>query len=481
MKLMSRTASLVGAVVLIITSCGEQELIEPTRSNLNSLNTPTTTSSIGVTAPTRACLKCTYLVPPEATNIDGNQINAKPGDVICLNAAVNYGPLRFAHLRGEEGNPVIITNCGSKVIMDVAKEAPYVIKIVDSQHIRVTGGDTERGLLLSGGSLGLSMDYLTSDFEVDHVEIGYVGYAGIMAKTDPTCNDSTIRGNFTMKNVFVHDNFVHFTGGEGLYIGNSFYENGEEKPCGIRLPHDIDSVSLYNNVVQFTGRDGIQLGAAVRGANVFNNRVEYFGTNEEYAQNSGIQIGEGTGGRCFNNFIKSGSGNGITVLGLGNNVIQSNVIISAGAAGIFCDDRYTPGASFTFNDNLILNPATDGLRLYSEKIPMNYVVHNLIFNPGSFWASNGNNQGNEDAQGNQDGQGSNHSSLISNQNNPGGEWGTAYVFKWSGKVKVTETDNTFTCDINLVRPIYYAAFQMNPINSTSRDPKKISDLLHVPF
>lgn len=470
MKKVIKYKSLVGIVALSLTfSCGQQELVGPAQNNASYLNTSAAAvAQVGVVAPVE-CLKCTYVVPPSASNINGEQIQIKPGDVICLSAAFNYGPLRFAKLRGEAGKPVIITNCGGKVRMDETSDAPYAIKIVDSQFIRVTGGDTGLGMRLTGANLGLSLDYLTSDFEVDHIEVGYVGYAGIMAKTDPTCNDSTVRGSFTMKNVSIHDNFVHFTGGEGLYVGNSFYEKGEQEPCGVRLPHDINGAQLYNNIVQFTGRDGIQLGAAVQGANIFNNKIEYFGTTGEYAQNSGIQIGEGTGGRCFNNFIKVGSGNGITVLGLGDNKILSNVIISTGAAGIFCDDRYTTGSSFTFDDNLILNPSTDGFRLYSEKIPMNYVQSNLVFNPGNFWKEN--NEDNQDDQGNQNAQASN---LVRTT------VGNAYVLRWSKNVKVIETGNIFTTNISSIKPVYYAAFRMNPI-STSNNPRKISDILNVPL
>lgn len=473
--------------VMLVTSFILLQCMEPELTPSPGLSSPALSAGgiNSLMAASSECPKCTYMVPVEATNIDGALLNIKPGDVICLDAALRYGPLRFINLRGDAENPITITNCGGKVFMMETSDAPYAIKILDSRYFRVTGddgtsGDNNYGIRMSGSQLGLSLDYLTTNFEVDHVEVGYVGFAGIMAKTDPNCNDSTVRGTFTTKDISIHDNFVHYTGGEGLYVGNSFYENGVEMSCGVRLPQSIEGVKIYNNKLQFTGRDGIQLGAAVSGANVFNNKIEYFGTTGEYAQNSGIQIGEGTGGQCFNNLIKNGSGNGITVLGLGGNVIQSNVIINSGAAGIFSDDRYTPGPSFTFSDNIILNPNGDGIRLYSEKIPMNYVTHNLIVNPGNYWRYSEDDQGeNEQGESNQDGD-SQGQSIAGHT--PKITADDAYVFRRSANVKLTESGNVFTSNTNTVRSAYVAAFQFDPINkSLSHQPIKITDLLNISF
>ena len=100
--------------------------------------------------------------------------------------------------------------------------------------------------------MGLKLDGLSTNFEVDHIEVSNVSFAGIMAKTDPNCDDATIRGNFTMYDVLLHDNYVHDTRGEGFYVGNSFWD-GMERSCGIRLPHEIKGLKVYNNIVEDTG------------------------------------------------------------------------------------------------------------------------------------------------------------------------------------------------------------------------------------
>jgi hypothetical protein len=64
-----------------------------------------------------------------------------------------------------------------------------------------------------------------------------------------------------MSNVKFHDNYVHHTGSEGFYIGNSFYA-GETKECGTLYPHDIVNLEVYDNYTAHTGAEGIQVGSA---------------------------------------------------------------------------------------------------------------------------------------------------------------------------------------------------------------------------
>ena len=171
---------------------------------------------------------CDYVVPAGQHVTDGAALGIQPGDVICLQAGTSYGNLKFTNLQGTADNPIIIRNCGGQVTINTA--ATFVLKTENSRHFRITGsGDAnyEYGIVLRGAvSLGLTLDALSTDFEVDHLEVSNVGFAGIMAKTDPSCGKPYDRSKFTMRNINIHHNYVHDTGGEGLYVGNSFYANG---------------------------------------------------------------------------------------------------------------------------------------------------------------------------------------------------------------------------------------------------------------
>ncbi len=211
---------------------------------------------------------------------------------------------------------------------------------------------------------------------------------GIMAKTDPTCDDATIRGNFTMKNVVIHHNYIHDTQGEGLYIGNSFYADGRDvSPCGKRLPHEIHGLRIYQNIVKNTGLDGIQVGCATQDSEVFNNTIENFGVLGTSSQWSGIQLGEGTGGLCYNNLIKNGKGQGIIALGLGKASMYNNLIVEVGKQGIFADLRGDGpfGSGYVIINNTIVTTGDDGIEIYAKLVTnKNVVINNLIVDPGTY-------------------------------------------------------------------------------------------------
>jgi hypothetical protein len=347
--------------------------------------------------------------------IDGKALGLQPGSVIGLDASIAYKNLTFRNINGTADKPIMIRNCGGIAHIDGTGKQ-FGIKTEYSSYYRITGGDVKNsyGIVVTGGTMSVNMGAFSTQFKVDHVEVQNSGFAGIMAKTDPNCDPATWRGNFIMKNVEIRNNYIHDTGGEGIYAGNSFFM-GMTTACGVQLPHEVQYIRIFDNHVKNTGWDGIQLGCATKGASIHSNLIENYGLANEKSQNNGIQIGAGTGGVCHNNLVKDGTGNGIIVMGLGDNVIYNNVIDHVGGFGIFCDERYTPGPGFKFLNNTILSPASDGIRIYADLVPMNVIVNNIISNPGSY-----------------------------NIDNKSPE--NAFVFKLNNNVKIEMHDNFFTTD-----------------------------------
>ena len=409
----------------LLAQCSQQELVTPQSAIVTDSAAPASTLAV-----TAACSTCTYVVPSNTYKVDGQALGLKPGAVICLQSGNAYHSLLFVNLIGTATQPIIITNCGGTVNIN-GTGLSCGIKTEKSKYFRITGESSATyGIKIYGSNLGVSLDYLSTNFEVDHLEVYNNGFAGIMAKTDPTCDDATIRGNFTMRDISLHHNYVHDTGGEGFYVGNSFYLGGMSRTCGIRFPHAIEGVKIYNNTVKNSGWEGIQLGSATKGAEMYNNTVNNYGTKNVVNQRNGIQLGEGTGGLCYNNFIKGGPGNGMVVLGLGDNIIHDNIIVDAGSHGIFCDERYSPGSGFKFLNNTIINPKQDGIRIYAELVPMNVIQNNIIVNPGSFSTYTAPRTGND-----------------------------AYVYKLSSAVKIQMSNNYFTRDI--AAPKFVSPFTFN--------------------
>jgi hypothetical protein len=59
------------------------------------------------------CATCTYIVPANATLVDGKELGFAPGSVICLDRAVKYKSLEFTNLEGTSESPITISYCGN--------------------------------------------------------------------------------------------------------------------------------------------------------------------------------------------------------------------------------------------------------------------------------------------------------------------------------------------------------------------------------
>ncbi len=345
---------------------------------------------------------CDHTITTEQLSIDGSSLNILPGDTICLEAGTKRY-LRLVNFHGNVNKNIVFINCGGAVVIQ-NNDMTYGVKIGNSSYFRFTGtGDSSipYGIKVLGtklGASGVGVDDLSTNFEVDHLEVANTGFAGIMTKNDPQCDLSSNRDNFVQYQTIIHDNYIHDTGGEGLYIGHSFYSGYSTTCNGLQvtlMPHSLVGVRVYNNIVENSHWDGIQVGSATEDCEIYGNRVNNYGVDSEAGQNNGIQIGGGTTGKCYNNYIANGTGNGIIIMGLGNNDFYNNVIVNAGlnyfptdpakrVHGIFCDDRSTiPESSFNFYNNTIINPKTDGIRFMSTQSLNNKFYNNIIINPGS--------------------------------------------------------------------------------------------------
>lgn len=317
--------------------------------------------------------------------VDGAALKVAPGDALLL-AAGERGPLTLRNIVGAPGRVITIRPAGGRVVVRAGEATEFGVLTRRSSHFRLTGEGG--GLEITGARQGLRLDDLSSDFEIDHLEIHHVGFAGIMAKTDPTADPATQRGAFTMRNVSFHHNDVHQTGGEGFYIGHSFYDTGRKVGGGQVFPHAIEGLRVYANRTRHTAADGIQVSTATVDCEIFDNVIEDYGEKPFDAhQNSGLMIGPGTGGEIHHNIIRRGTGNGITLLGLGDFRVENNFIGEAGEHGIFCDARppATNARGSRFVKNTIVSPRGDAMRLFyptTAESP-HVVAENRLIAPGS--------------------------------------------------------------------------------------------------
>lgn len=339
---------------------------------------------------------CDHTITAAKPYVNGQNLGVKPGDVICIQAG-DYPYLNLFNFEGTSEQPLLFKNCGGQVRIG-GPDSNYGIVMNNNRHFRFTGtGDSSHkyGFKVDGQTKYLSSGFAiatkSSDFEIDHLEITKVK-AGVLAKTNPSCDPATWNGSYVMRNVKFHDFYIHNIEGEGFYIGHTSLKVNVTCDGTIQevVPHDIEHIRVYDNVLEHTGWDGIQVSRASKDCQIYNNRVYDYGTVNMSSQQAGIIVGGESTGKVYNNWVEKGTGSGIQVFGTGEINVYNNVVTDAGEDAIFCDDRSPEPMLARFINNTIVNPARDGIRLYNDKAVNNVVCNNLIVAPGSLGAYSSN-------------------------------------------------------------------------------------------
>jgi hypothetical protein len=352
------------------------------------------------------CRRCKYIV--EGYHNKGT-IYVRPGEVICFDASKNYGKVVLKNIKGTKEKPIIIRNCGG--VAKLSSDGSFALKIEHSENFKLLGdgvSDSTYGIRITTRSgFYLSLEQFTTDFEISRVEIAGKnkngtgegsGFAGIGIKTSPyqDCDlftDST-RQAWVMRNVSVHHNYIHDTGGEGMYIGHGFYKGRKEKSCAAKTySHSIRGLRVHNNLVENTGFDGIQIKNADEDVEIYSNTIRNYGTQNKGGQNEGLFIGEGVTGKVYNNLVDTGTGHGISFQGMGNNAIYNNVILNAGDDGFNGSGSsmavYIPDGYFMIFNNTIYNSKQDGFVFFHNHGGKKIVKNNLVVKAGHKLTSRG--------------------------------------------------------------------------------------------
>ncbi len=339
------------------------------------------------------------VVPPATCYLVGTSApyNTLHGGDTLLMTSGNKAYIYLMNFTGSSTAPIVVINQGG--IVTIGRNFTYGIKIGGCRYIKFTGTGTSAPYgfqVLQTNGDGVTIGDLSSDIEVNHISIDSTGIRGIVAKTDPACGGYAYRSNFTQYNTIIHDLFIQNTTTEGMYIGSSFY-SGETLTCNGNdstvLPSILVGCQIYNNIVRHTGYDGIQVASALQ-LSVHDNLVQYDSQQGVYAQMTGIILGGGDQGDCYNNYIEYGKGDGIDNLGLGGSKVYNNVIVSPGynfypgnqsypKYGIYTNDcTAIQGSEFDLMFNTIISPKTSGIVFASQKATASVIEDNAIINPG---------------------------------------------------------------------------------------------------
>ncbi len=335
---------------------------------------------------------------------NGGASPVQPGQKLCITAGT-YNYISLSGVIGTATAPITIINCGGQVISKGVNG--YGIRIVKSRYFKFTGtGDASvtYGLKTQGippsTPSGLSIMDSTTDYEIDHVELQNTGVGIFTSKPPADADSGTWRQGWTNKNLYYHDNYIHNAGGEAMYLGatSSSYDvldyNGN--PITVE-PILQNNVQIYNNIIDSAGWDGIQL-ASSPNSSIHHNIVTNYGLKNMAVQQSGIIFGGKCTGSVYDNYINTGTGNGMQIFGTGQLKVYNNVVINAGfdgtstgQDGIIIDDRPQPnnlysGLQIHLMNNTVVNSAGHCIRVYDTYATMataNRVSNNLMVAPQS--------------------------------------------------------------------------------------------------
>jgi hypothetical protein len=303
--------------------------------------------------------------PNAVTVVDGTGITLPTNRsfVIGIEGGTR-NPIRFNSWTGTAAFPIVITNVHNAAERaSVSDEVPgdpnatrrTAIYLDDCKFIQLRGDNNPSfrygievaragGSVNGGGVRGVEVTGASSDVEISFLEIREIGFAGIMVKQDPGCSAASSHPDLVYENISIHDNYIHDCGAEGLYIGFSFWTDDRCTTDVGGFAHNIEGLRIYNNLVERCRWDGIQVGAATSDVAIYNNVIIDSGFDGAPGSGNtgvGVQIGGGTIGLLHSNLIINCRNNGISLFGLGNNIVYNNLIYGAGG-GMFIDNRPSP-------------------------------------------------------------------------------------------------------------------------------------------
>ena len=336
---------------------------------------------------------CDHTIAPDTNSANGADLGVQPGDVVCVAAGARPF-LTLDAFVGTESAPIVIKNCGGQVVIDNSDKG-YGLRITGSSYFQVTGsGDpgffygfdiAARRTGPDYSAMGVAAGGLSTNYELDHLEVHHAGFAGFNLKTEPSCDGSSNLGTFVQYDTRVHDTYVHDTGGEAFYVGSTGY-GGRDYQCDGQTvtlyPHEHEGVYLHDNVIEDTGWDGLQVGVTPKDCEVYRNVIRRVGrTATDSVQTRGIQIGGASVCKIYDNYLEDGPTIGIFILGAGNTTVTNNVVVGFAEDGIYANDQQNDavqGASYVFLHNTVVASGDTGISVFGTRIQGNSAWNNLI-------------------------------------------------------------------------------------------------------
>lgn len=296
------------------------------------------------------------------------------GDTITYEVGNHTGKQYFNGYHGSDGNPIVliftgadIDGGGSNIILDLAA-CSYLKIIGGTFHNSSTQG-------ISGtSSWAIEIDG-TTVYNCTGTAIR-IGYQSVSS------NPSKWRASFIdpyaiVTNCTVYETYV---GGEGIYLGASnpqrinFIDGVAWQYCFLAYGK-ISGNTCYN-----IWMDAIQIGSCLD-AHVFDNYIYDYAVGNDPEDKNGIQMGKGTRGLCYNNFVRGSQAvtDGAMYFIQGDGVLVFNNIGIDGFNGINVQAEYTTSNTVTeVYNNTFVDLKKFGAYVNASQLRMIKIENNIF-------------------------------------------------------------------------------------------------------
>ena len=337
--------------------------------------------------PESAC-HCDHVILQGINVVDGEDYNFLPGETICIEGG-RRDKLEIKNIKGIDGNPITIQNCGDAVLVDSGNS----IKLDHVEYVRFTGTGVPSipyGFMIeaSNGN-AFTINNLSSFFEIDHIAIDDAGNYGIYSKDNPSCDLSSNKGYFSLKDSYIHDVMIS-NSKRGMQIGHPLFDADKEYTCNgtkVKLyPYEIENLKLSNiKMTIIHGGDGINI---YGGKNVL---IE--DTSLSSIGGVGVYVGNHSDVTLRRNKIYRTKKEGFRTTGSGTARLYTNVFYDAGITGSYSAIKFPfqnaeghiYGNKIDVQFNTIVKTKGHGIHVVAiQNADGQSIVKNNIFcNPGS--------------------------------------------------------------------------------------------------
>lgn len=295
-------------------------------------------------------------------NVNGAALRG--GETVCLSA----GSVSDVWIHDVKPDAGVVTVRACDGTLRIAGGTNVAITAQDVSWLRITGddGDGGRALIIDGTDagyvIGVSLGGCAQHVELDHLEVFGTSYTSLRHGSEEAACP-------VQRGLFVHDNWFHDVGGEGLFVGMN------KEPTSFTW----EDVEIARNVIERPGYQGLKVGQ-VKNVWMHDNVIVAAGSRNVAGEDTGFPIGPRVEGVIERNVVLGAQRDCVAIGGRDAKLtVKNNLLVDCGNAGIVLGGvGHSSERRIDLVFNTIVRPAADGVLDWSAGDGGGVVANNLV-------------------------------------------------------------------------------------------------------